>query len=353
MRRRPIVTTAGMTTAILAASLALAACGGGGGSDGQRVAATTTTSRAGTTRAPGTTGPASTTAPAGTVSATNAPWKLASPVAREIVVANEGKLEIVGGLDATKFSTAAVVMVDPATGAAQSPATLAEAVHDAAGALVGAKVLVFGGGGPSENGTADVQSVPTSGKATIVGKLPGPRSDHVAVTVGTRAYILGGYDGSAITPSVLSTTDGTSFETVGNLPVPVRYPAFAVVGRTVYLFGGVANSQAGTDTAAVQALDTTTGTITTVAQLPASLSHASAVSLDGKIYVLGGYVNNTKLSDQILRFDPATKSTTLVGKLPVPLSDAAAAVVGGNGYLVGGQSTDRNPVTTVVVIRAG
>jgi hypothetical protein len=37
----------------------------------------------------------------------------------------------------------------------------------------------------------------------------------------------------------------------------------------------------------------------------------------------------------------------------VPLSDAAATVIGGKGYLVGGQSTDRNPVTAVVVITAG
>jgi N-acetylneuraminic acid mutarotase len=125
------------------------------------------------------------------------------------------------------------------------------------------------------------------------------------------------------------------------------------VGKTIYLFGGVANSQAGTDTAAVQALDTTSGTITTVAQLPTSLSHASAVVLGGKVYLLGGYVNSTTLSDQILRFDPATKTATTVGKLPVPLSDAAATVIGGKGYLVGGQSTDRNPVTAVVVITAG
>jgi hypothetical protein len=331
----------------------LAACGGGGGSDGARVATTTTTPSATTSMPTGSTRAPSTTAPAVTVTAATAPWKLAAPVAREIVVANGSKLEIVGGLDATKFSTAAVVVVDPASGVGQSPATLAEAVHDAAGALIGANVVVFGGGGPSESGTADVQSVPASGEAAIVGKLPTARSDHVAVTVGTRTYILGGYDGSAIVPGVLSTTDGTAFDVVGNLAVPVRYPAAAVVGKTIYLFGGVANSQAGTDTAAVQALDTTSGTITTVAQLPTSLSHASAVVLGGKVYLLGGYVNSTTLSDQILRFDPATKTATTVGKLPVPLSDAAATVIGGKGYLVGGQSTDRNPVTAVVVITAG
>jgi N-acetylneuraminic acid mutarotase len=226
-------------------------------------------------------------------------------------------------------------------------------VHDAAGARVGDKVLVFGGGGPSENGTPDVQSVPASGTATIVGKLPQSRSDHVAATVGAKTYVLGGYDGAAIVAGVLSTTDGTSFTTVGTLPVPVRYPAVAVVGKSVYLFGGVENSQAGTDTNAVQKLDTTTGAITTVAQLPTSLSHASAVVLGNSVYVLGGYVNNKQLSDQILRFDPATGTSTVVGKLPAALSDGAAVVIDGKGYLVGGQGTDRNPVATVTIVTAG
>jgi hypothetical protein len=343
--------------AIVSVALLLVACSGGGGSDGQRAASSTTapasTGAPATTAKPTrTTQPSATTAPGGAVVAATASWKLAEPVAREIVVVADNRLEIVGGLDHTKFSTDAVVLVDPTTGAAQTPAKLAEAVHDAAGAILGGKVLVFGGGGPSENGTADVQSVPASGTATIVGKLPQPRSDHVAATVGTRAYVFSGYDGANFVPTVLSTADGVTFDTVGNLPVPVRYAAFAVVGKTIFLFGGVA-SASGNDTNAVQALDTTSGTISQVAQLPTSLSHASAVTLNGKIYVLGGYVNNSTLSDQILRFDPATKTATFVGKLPLPVSDAAAATVGGKGYLVGGQSTDRNPLASVIVISVG
>jgi len=64
-------------------------------------------------------------------------------------------------------------------------------------------------------------------------------------------------------------------------------------------------------------------------------------------------VDNTQLSDQILRFDPATGSTTSVGTLPAPVSDGAAVVVGKQGYLVGGQGVDRAPLATVTVISAG
>jgi hypothetical protein len=327
-----------LRVAILSAVVATGAvaCGGGGGGGG---AATSTTAAA-----PSTSGPAT------AVQAVNATWKLPAPVAREVVVATGKEFTVVGGLDATKFSTASIVTVNPATGASRSAGTLTEAVHDAAGVGTGQRILVFGGGGPSENGTADVQGVPTSGQTTVIGKLPAPRSDHVAVRVGATTYILGGYDGANIVRDVLSTTDGVTFTKVGTLPVPVRYPAVAVVGKAIYLFGGVSNSQAGIDTNTVQRLDVASGAIDTVATLPTSLSHASAIVLGGQVFVLGGYVDNTKLSGQILRFDPATGATTSVGALPAPVSDAAAVVIGTRGYLVGGQGADRAPLASVTVI---
>jgi N-acetylneuraminic acid mutarotase len=68
---------------------------------------------------------------------------------------------------------------------------------------------------------------------------------------------------------------------------------------------------------------------------------------------LGGYVDNTKLSNQILRFDPASGTATPVGTLPTPRSDAAAVVIGDRGYLVGGQSTDRAPMSAVTILSVG
>ena len=327
-----------LRVAIVAAlvSVGAVACGGGGGGND----ASTTTSGAVT----------STTATAPAIQAVNAAWTLPAPVAREIVVANGKEFTVVGGLDATKFSTASVVTVDPDTGVSRPAGTLAEAVHDAAGVRAGDRILVFGGGGPSENGTADVQAVPNTGATTVIGTLPGPRSDHVAARVGTTTYVLGGYDGASIVPDVLSTTDGVTFTRMGRLPVPVRYPAVAVVGKAIYLFGGVSNSQAGIDTRTVQRLDVASGAIDTVATLPTSLSHASAIVLGGQVFLLGGYVDNTRLSDQILRFDPATGAATRVGALPAPVSDAAAVVIGKHGYLVGGQGTDRAPLATVTLI---
>jgi N-acetylneuraminic acid mutarotase len=122
-----------------------------------------------------------------------------------------------------------------------------------------------------------------------------------------------------------------------------------VLGNAVYLFGGVSTT-GGVDTRDVQKYDPASGTTTVVAQLPASLSHASAVVLGGQIYVAGGFVDN-RVSAQVLRFDPATNALTVAGTLPAPVSDAAAVVAGGTGYLVGGQGADRATVATVTTLR--
>jgi N-acetylneuraminic acid mutarotase len=284
-----------------------------------------------------------------TVRAADASWKLSTPVAREVVVPTGSHFTVAGGLDPADGSTSAVVDVDPGTGAWKSAGALALGVHDAAGVRTGRRFLVVGGG-TGEAGTADVQAVAADGTGSIIGKLPEPRADLVVARVGKATYVLGGANGDTMLPDILRTTDGITFTRVGRLVVPVRYPAVAVVGTAIYLFGGVSDSAKGIDTPAVQRFDTRRGVIDVVAQLPSSLSHASAVVLRGSVFVLGGYVDNSRLSDQILRFDPVTGASTDVGALPAAVSDGAAVAVGGRGYLVGGQGTDRAPRASVTVL---
>ena len=64
--------------------------------------------------------------------------------------------------------------------------------------------------------------------------------------------------------------------------MPVRYPAVAVAGNAIYLFGG--ETASGRPTDAVQAIDPAAGTARVVAHLPQPASHASAVDL-GRPYL--------------------------------------------------------------------
>jgi hypothetical protein len=268
---------------------------------------------------------------------------LDAPISGEAAVTVGGRVWVIGGLDSANASTDGVFALDPRSGALHSVGALPQPLHDEAAARSGHSVLVLGGG--SVTSTDSVESVSRSGSASTVGRLPGPRSDLVAATVGGTTYVLGGYDGSTPDTSVLSTTDGRAFKTVASLPVPVRYPAAAVAGGAIYLFGGEAASGRPTD--AIQQIDPAAGTAHVVAHLPHALEHASAVALDGRIYVLGGTAGG-QATDRVVSFDPGSRAVRAAGALPSPVSNAAAATVGGSGYLIGGLGKGGAPLDSVI-----
>jgi outer membrane protein assembly factor BamB len=257
-------------------------------------------------------------------------------------VADGSGLSIAGGLDANQSSSAGVFHLDPSTGALTQTGTLTAPTHDAAAASIGGRLFVFGGGAQTTVDT--VQSVPATGSASVAGHLPRPRSDLAAVEVGTTVYLVGGYDGQAPTRDVLATTDGVTFHVAARLPVGVRYPAVSAIGNTIYVFGGEA---AGAPSAAVQAVDTRTGSARVVGQLPEPRTEASAFSIGGALFIAGGRTAAGPSSD-ILRFDPAHNRFARAGSLPAPVADAASAVVNDRAYLVGGEGA--SAVAGVVIV---
>jgi len=186
--------------------------------------------------------------------------------------------------------------------------------------------------------------------------LPGPRSDLASVTIGSSAYVLGGFDGSQLVDTVLSTTDGTRFVQVGELAQPVRYPAAVALNGRVWVIGGLlgtSESNAGAQTADVQRFDPSSGKTVIVGQLPVALAHASAVVLDGQLYVAGGKVDGQPQS-QIYRIDQQTGVVTVAGHLPGPRADAAVYSVGGEAWLFGGELSEPTaPLDSVVHLALG
>ncbi len=282
----------------------------------------------------------------------DAGWQLPSARDREVALTDGTTVWLLGGRDPGKASRTSVLQIDPTTGVSSQVGDLAVGVHDAAGARLGGRLLVFGGGNSVTVPT--IQAFTPEAGGTVIGDLPQARSDLVAVTVGERAYVLGGFDGTAFTPDVIETTDGTSFTTVSSLPVPVRYPAVAAAGDTLYVFGGelAGGSSATGDSSVIQAIDLTNGQASTVTELPHTLSHATAVTVDGEVFVLGGRLDGA-VSPQVWHFDPDTAALVPAGALPLAVSDSAAVVVHGVAYLLGGESADDQPVASVATLRLG
>ncbi len=219
------------------------------------------------------------------------PWRLSAPLSRAVVLPGTGsQLVILGGLTANNVSATGIYALDTTTGALTEIGTLAAGLHDAAGAELNGRYFLFGGGSPTT--VATVQAfTPAAGSrpaATVVGQLPQPRSDAAAVTVGTSVYVVGGYDGSNPDPEVLSTTDGATYRNVAALPVPVRYPAVAVAGGKIYVFGGQAVTGAGADVNTIQVVDPVARTAKVVGHLPIPLAGAAAATIGSNLYLAGG-----------------------------------------------------------------
>ncbi len=88
---------------------------------------------------------------------TPAPYQLPSGLSREVVLPQGPDLLIAGGLTVRGTSTAAVRRLNPATGGTTRLGRLAVPTHGAAGATVGGRTLVFGGG--EQASVATVQEV--------------------------------------------------------------------------------------------------------------------------------------------------------------------------------------------------
>jgi Kelch motif len=279
-----------------------------------------------------------------TLTSTMAPFTLPAAVSRPIVYPAGGGLLVVGGLTSADITTPAILHVDLTSGTVNTAGALAVGVHDAGGAVVNGRDLLFGGGSTAV--TSAVQDVTPGATAGVISHLPQPRADLVAISDGSTGYVLGGFDGSQGSTMILRTTDGVTFTVMGALPVAVRYPAVELNGGSIWLFGGEHGGQQVSD---VQRIDVATGHGSVAGQLPHPLAHAGAFTLGGAVFVAGGRTG-TSATDTVLRFDPATVSFTSAGHLPAARSDFGVAVVTGTAYLVGGENP--RPVDSVIEVRA-
>lgn len=291
-----------------------------------------------------------------------APFRLPVAVSGESVTSAGGKLLIAGGLLADQSSSDSVVRIDLRTGRSAAAGRLPVPVHDAASAVLGGALLVFGGGTAASYAT--VQR-PTAGGGYVYGTLPASRSDLAAVAVGESVYLAGGHGNTGYARAVLATSDGRHFRTLGLLPVPVRYPEIAVAGGYLWVFGGLTPRGPVAD---VQRVNLRTGRADLAGRLPRPLEAGAAFTVDGAVYLVGGLtparsdsraasaspgMASLVTSSAVRRFSPGGWSFPVVGRLPVPVSHAGVTVAGGTAYLVGGLDGGRavRTVTTFRLVR--
>jgi hypothetical protein len=180
---------------------------------------------------------------------------------------------------------------------------------------------------------------PTSDTWTTLLPLPEPRSNHVAVAVGSAMYVLGGIAGED--PAPIMTASALKLDTLQGIwstvaPMPeLRFDfASGVVGSDIYVFGGI--SATSRDQGSVFKYGTETDIWSTLAPMPTVASGHSAIELDGLIYVVG--VGESKSG--LILYDPALEVWTTLAPLIYRCPFGTSFVLGGCLYAAGGKSNE-------------
>jgi hypothetical protein len=171
--------------------------------------------------------------------------RLPAPRADLVAAAVGNRVVLVGGYDGVNPSPDIWQTTDGVTFTVL--ARLPQPVRYPAVAVIGKKVYVIGGSSPANNGTsatsdatAAIQVIDVArGTATVAGQLPAALSDAAAAVVGGGLYVFGGRSGGHAVDAVWKLDPATLAPTLAaRLPVPSSQMAVATVGAITYLVGG-------------------------------------------------------------------------------------------------------------------
>lgn len=182
-----------------------------------------------------------------------------------------------------------------------------------------------------------------NGLARELSTGPSRRRRHAMTSHDGVLYLAGGQEEDSETPNDLwlFDTDTESWSQGANLSQGVKEHSLDVVDDTIILLGGRTMDNGGNDAVdMVERYDVATDSWSSGAAMPERrYSHASA-TVDGSVYLLGGFDASDNESPTILVYNVADDSWSTRDFDPPPRQQPKAAVVDGLIYLYGGSSGD-------------
>ena len=121
------------------------------------------------------------------------------------------------------------------------------------------------------------------------------------------------------------------------------------LGGKIYVMGGEDIKSGGgqKDTVEVYDIERNRWNVDSAASMPLPLDHAAAGIYDGKIYLVGGFLEKKVPTDKLFIYDPAIDKWHEGKSLPSPIGAGSAVFVEDILYVVGGLNASHVPVNTV------
>src|SRR5437762_12028642 len=254
-----------------------------------------------------------------------------------------------------------------------------EAAEELLGAAANGKMYVFCGLAPGWKPIGMVYEYdPVTDKWTKKNPMP-LLSHHVAFTeYRGKIYAFGGFVLPAAGPAAWVPLDNAweydpiadSWKALAPMPTKRGSPIAATVGDKIYVIGGATMPAGSKETAVhparpqgsagtVEEYDPANNTWRARASMPTPRNHATAGTVNGKIYVIGGRVGPAFISpgssnvDVVEEYDPATDAWgSALALMPSARSAMASCVFGGRIYVTGGEGQHSQRMYTFRALEA-
>ena len=179
--------------------------------------------------------------------------------------------------------------------------------------------------------------------------LPAPRKEMGFIADGPTFYVIGGEDTSGTVAGVLAyNLDLRDHPVAGQvaawtpkapLPEPQSHLAVAVLDGKIYAVGG---ERGGAPVPTANVYDPATNAWSALPPLPEARTDLGAAAVNGKLYVLGGTTSGSGTAappglTTVSIYDPATRQWTTAAPLPTARSGLVAVTLNGRIFALGGQ----------------
>ena len=165
--------------------------------------------------------------------------------------------------------------------------------------------------------------------------MPEGRSAISSAHDGENIYVCNGFSTSeAYTSDIIKyNIADDSWSTLTNQSIPKRFASAAIVEHKLYIFNGYDNTLQPNHQ--MEIIDLENGSITYSTQNPRPARAGGVATWDGKIYSFGGSINASEYSDYLTRFDPDTEMWTVLANMPIA-TETKGEIVDGKLYIFGG-----------------